>query len=48
MPAGCRFAPRCPHAFDRCRVERVPDYLAGPDHRAACFLLDPAEAGRHG
>jgi peptide/nickel transport system ATP-binding protein len=48
MPAGCRFAPRCPHAFDRCRVERVPDYPAGPDHRAACFLLDPAEAGRHG
>ena len=21
MPAGCRFAPRCPHAFDRCRED---------------------------
>jgi oligopeptide/dipeptide ABC transporter ATP-binding protein len=47
MPAGCRFAPRCPYAFDRCRVERVPDYAVGAGHRAACFLLDPAEAGAH-
>jgi peptide/nickel transport system ATP-binding protein len=21
LPAGCRFAPRCPHAIERCRVE---------------------------
>lgn len=48
MPPGCRFAPRCPYAFDRCRVERVPDYPAGPDHRAACFLLDPTEARHRG
>jgi oligopeptide/dipeptide ABC transporter ATP-binding protein len=46
MPPGCRFAPRCPYAFERCRVERVPAYAAGPGHRAACFLLDPAEAAR--
>ena len=45
MPAGCRFAPRCPHAFDRCRVERPPDYPAAGG-RASCFLLDPAERGR--
>ena len=42
MPAGCRFAPRCPHAFDRCHVERPPDYAAAGG-RASCFLLDPAE-----
>ncbi len=42
MPEGCRFAPRCPHAFDRCRVERPPDYAAAGG-RAACFLLDPTE-----
>ena len=42
MPPGCRFAPRCPHAFDRCRAERPPDY-ATDGGRAACFLLDPAE-----
>lgn len=40
MPVGCRFAPRCPHAFDRCRTERPPEYgVTGG--RAACFLLDP-------
>lgn len=42
MPPGCRFAPRCPHAFERCRVERPPDY-ATDGGRAACFLLDPTE-----
>ncbi|HEX5039198.1 MAG TPA: dipeptide/oligopeptide/nickel ABC transporter permease/ATP-binding protein [Candidatus Limnocylindria bacterium] len=43
MPPGCRFAPRCPHAFDRCRVERPPEYPAAGG-RASCFLLDPVEA----
>jgi len=42
MPPGCRFAPRCPHAFDRCVVEPPPDYPAAGG-RASCFLLDPAE-----
>jgi oligopeptide/dipeptide ABC transporter ATP-binding protein len=42
MPAGCRFAPRCPHAFDRCVGERPPEYPAAGG-RASCFLLDPAE-----
>ena len=42
MPAGCRFAPRCPHAFDRCHAERPPEYPAAGG-RASCFLLDPAE-----
>jgi oligopeptide/dipeptide ABC transporter ATP-binding protein len=45
MPVGCRFAPRCPHAFDRCQVERPPEYAAAGG-RASCFLHDPAEAGR--
>jgi len=44
MPPGCRFAPRCPYAWDRCQGERPPDYAAGDGHRAACFLLDPGEA----
>jgi len=42
MPAGCRFAPRCPHAFDRCVLERPPDYETDGG-RAACFLLDPTD-----
>jgi oligopeptide/dipeptide ABC transporter ATP-binding protein len=43
MPYGCSFAPRCPAAFARCRVERPGDYPVGEGRRAACFLLDPAE-----
>jgi oligopeptide/dipeptide ABC transporter ATP-binding protein len=42
MPAGCRFAPRCPHAFDRCQVERPPEYAVAGG-RASCFLHDPVE-----
>jgi peptide/nickel transport system ATP-binding protein len=36
-PAGCRFAPRCRYATDRCRQEEPP--LAGeePGHLFACF-----------
>jgi peptide/nickel transport system ATP-binding protein len=39
-PPGCHFHPRCPLAFDRCRVE-VPvlkDVAAG--HRSSCHLND--------
>ncbi|MGJ6981078.1 ABC transporter ATP-binding protein [Aestuariimicrobium soli] len=39
--AGCRFAPRCPHAMDRCRTE-LPPLIESADQRAACWLLDPA------
>ena len=34
-PAGCRFAPRCRHVTDECRVTDVP--LAGDGHRFACL-----------
>jgi len=44
-PRGCRFHPRCPLAFDRCHVEKPPEYPAAGG-RASCFLHDPAEAGR--
>jgi len=40
-PAGCAFHPRCPHAFERCKLERpaLVEAKAGRGHRAACFLL---------
>src|SRR6266516_1817588 len=44
-PAACRFHPRCPHAFDRCRVE-TPQLLPSPadaSHVRACFLAERAE-----
>ena len=39
IPSGCAFNPRCPHAFERCRVER-PDLLDTEPTKAACWLYD--------
>ncbi len=39
-PEGCRFAPRCKHATDRCRKE-VPEFIeVKPGRFAACHLLE--------
>jgi oligopeptide/dipeptide ABC transporter ATP-binding protein len=38
-PKGCRFAPRCDYAFDRCLEELPPLYAAGAQE-AACFLCE--------
>lgn len=39
-PPGCRFAPRCPHATDKCRSE-VPQFReVKPGRFAACHLLN--------
>ena len=40
IPPGCRFAPRCPQAFDRCHTERPPCYPLGPRRESACFLVE--------
>jgi len=46
-PPGCRFAPRCPHATDRCRQE-VPEFReVKPGRFAACHLLNE-EAKKNG
>ncbi len=40
-PPGCRFAPRCPKATDKCR-ESVPEFREiKPGRYAACHLLNP-------
>jgi peptide/nickel transport system ATP-binding protein len=39
-PAGCRFHPRCPEAFDRCEKEMPPLYDIGDGRKARCFLLE--------
>jgi peptide/nickel transport system ATP-binding protein len=37
-PVGCRFAPRCAYARDRCRTEEPPLIMADtPDHTYACW-----------
>jgi len=40
VPPGCAFASRCPHAFDRCRVERPLLTPRGHGQLAACHLQD--------
>jgi peptide/nickel transport system ATP-binding protein len=46
LPPGCRFAPRCPAAFDRCEQEIPPLYSPADGHKARCFLVAP-EARTH-
>ena len=38
VPPGCRFHPRCPLAFDRCRTEEPPLFDVGGGQQAACWL----------
>lgn len=40
LPTGCRFEPRCPHAFDLCPAHPPPLFDVGDDHTARCWLLD--------
>jgi oligopeptide/dipeptide ABC transporter ATP-binding protein len=40
LPSGCRFAPRCRYAFERCHQERPPLYMLEKDHEASCFLVE--------
>jgi len=43
-PPGCRFHPRCPYVFDRCRTEEPELLLVGPAQVAACHLFnDPKD-----
>jgi peptide/nickel transport system ATP-binding protein len=37
LPAGCRFAPRCPFADDRCRHDRPPVVMLESGHWSRCF-----------
>jgi peptide/nickel transport system ATP-binding protein len=42
-PAGCRFHPRCPYAFDRCSREDPVLLEVAPARRAACWLQTGTE-----
>jgi peptide/nickel transport system ATP-binding protein len=37
---GCRFAPRCPHAQNRCTTALPPLFAVTPVHRARCVLAE--------
>jgi oligopeptide/dipeptide ABC transporter ATP-binding protein len=47
-PDGCRFHPRCPSAFARCRSEAPVLYPVGElgSRSARCFLCEPNDTGR--
>jgi peptide/nickel transport system permease protein len=45
VPPGCAFAPRCPHAWDKCRAE-VPRLERGDNREVACWLHEGTEKPR--
>ncbi len=47
-PAGCRFHPRCPHAWDRCRTEAPPLLNAGSGHQSRCWLVEEPQRRKAG
>jgi peptide/nickel transport system ATP-binding protein len=40
LPGGCTFAPRCPHADEKCKSEYPPYVERKPDHWVACWHSD--------
>ena len=40
LPQGCRFAPRCEFAEERCRAAYPETFAAGADHTASCWRLE--------
>ena len=42
LPVGCRFAPRCPYAEQRCRDSYPGSFAAGDAHTADCWRLAAA------
>jgi oligopeptide/dipeptide ABC transporter ATP-binding protein len=44
VPVGCAFAPRCPHAVDRCREEQLLSDV-GPDHSVSCWQVADSRRG---
>jgi len=48
LPDGCAFAPRCPHADDKCRAERPEYEEKHPGHWAACWRSDALYGANNG
>jgi peptide/nickel transport system ATP-binding protein len=44
LPSGCRFAPRCPDVFEKCRLEEPPLISLGHGQTARCWLYESAMA----
>lgn len=42
-PKGCKFAPRCEKAWQRCHMDEPNLREIAPGHRVRCFLYEPGE-----
>jgi peptide/nickel transport system permease protein len=43
LPAGCRFAPRCPSAYERCHVEAPVLHIQDGWHVVGCHLAEESK-----
>jgi peptide/nickel transport system ATP-binding protein len=43
LPAGCRFAPRCPAVFDRCHVDEPKLHNLKNGHMVSCHLVEKSK-----
>ncbi|MBK8045850.1 MAG: ABC transporter ATP-binding protein [Anaerolineales bacterium] len=48
LPPGCRFAPRCPQAMERCQQAAPALYALPDDQFASCFLVEDTAEDRRG
>jgi oligopeptide/dipeptide ABC transporter ATP-binding protein len=46
LPPGCKFQPRCPYAWERCREAEPSLLTAGSGATSRCFLHAPEGGGR--
>jgi peptide/nickel transport system ATP-binding protein len=46
LPAGCRFAPRCPAAFERCHAEAPAIFEVEEKHYVSCHLVEDTRTSR--
>ena len=44
-PPGCRFHPRCTHAFEPCTKAMPPSFDLGNGHQVACYLYQNGREG---
>lgn len=44
-PIACRFHPRCPHVFGRCRIDTPALEEINPEHGVACWLHSSSRRG---
>jgi oligopeptide/dipeptide ABC transporter ATP-binding protein len=49
LPRGCKFRPRCPHAFDKCQEEpELKNRVEAPGHLDRCWLSVDEKRGVRG